>query len=338
MLDLIETTFDNLWALVTSGDFVYSPIYLAAAVLIAYAVWRMKGLGVGFLEYILPRQVYTHASTRVDIKIAIFNFIFLSTGALSVLMITPVVTIGLLEVLNDLIGAPVATGGGLVQGVVVVVLLFLTQDFCRFLNHYLHHKNSVLWPFHAVHHSAEVLSPITFMRAHPVYYAFQRILISVLVGVVQALLLFVLVGRIEFWMVYAGTLAFQTYILLGAHLRHSHIPLSYGRVMEHILISPAQHQVHHSSDLKHHDKNFGEIFAIWDWMFGTLYIADGDEKLVFGISNADGERIEQPYPSLRAALVGPFVESWQAMRSAVEAAPSDDAAKPAAATRPSQNG
>ena len=89
-------------------------------------------------------------------------------------------------------------------------------------------------------------------------------------------------------------------------LRHSHIPIRYGRALEHILISPMQHQVHHSSDPRHHDKNFGEIFAFWDWMFGTLYVPEPDEDLVFGIADSEGTLIEQPHPGFWAAMLVPF--------------------------------
>jgi hypothetical protein len=91
--------------------------------------------------------------------------------------------------------------------------------------------------------------------------------------------------------------------------------LSYGRILEHVLISPSQHQVHHSVDPKHLDKNFGEIFAIWDWIFGTLYIPTSNEELVFGIVDKNGRLIEQPHPTLRAALFQPFKESALAVRN-----------------------
>ncbi|MDC0136437.1 sterol desaturase family protein [Sulfitobacter sp.] len=101
---------------------------------------------------------------------------------------------------------------------------------------------------------------------------------------------------------------------LGANFRHSHIWISYGPVLEHILISPAQHQVHHSVATKHHDKNYGSIFAIWDWIFGTLYVPKTVETLTFGVSDGTGKPMEQPYPTLMAAMVLPFKESGQAIR------------------------
>ncbi len=292
--------------------FLLSPVYLAGTVMIVWAIWLWRGKPGGFLRFMLPKEYYLHPSTLVDIKVGLFNTLFTATGVISALLVTPYVTVAVLGWLSAITGGPIAPEvTGLWQGIIAAVLLFLTQDFCRYWNHYLHHETRILWPFHAVHHSAEVMTPITFLRAHPLYSALQALMISALVGTVQAVILFALVGQIEAWVIYAGTLAFNSYVFFGGHLRHSHIWLSYGRVMEHILISPAQHQVHHSSDPKHHDKNYGEVFAIWDWMFGTLYVPDGPEDLTFGIADRDGVRIAQPHPTLKDALVGPFVEVWE---------------------------
>jgi sterol desaturase/sphingolipid hydroxylase (fatty acid hydroxylase superfamily) len=260
----------------------------------------------------LPKELYANPSTLVDIKVALFNTVFLATGVFSVLVAAPYVTVVVLTQLSLLTGGEaMASETNLWRGIVAAVLLILTQDFCRYWNHYLHHETRFLWPFHAVHHSAEVLTPLTFLRAHPAYYALQMILISMLVGTVQAVILFGLLGHLEPWVIYTSTLVFNTYVFFGGHLRHSHVWLSYGRVLEHVLISPAQHQIHHSSDPRHHDKNYGEIFAIWDWMFGTLYVPKGPEVLQFGIAGADGVRIEQPHPTLKDALFGPFGEVWE---------------------------
>jgi len=54
-----------------------------------------------------------------------------------------------------------------------------------------------------------------------------------------------------------------------------------------VRISPAQHQVHHSVDAKHHHRNFGSALAIWDWMFGTRR---GIEILVGARRQREGHR------------------------------------------------
>ncbi|MEY1554250.1 sterol desaturase family protein [Yoonia sp. R2331] len=305
-MDFWATSWQNLQQ--TFGvKFLLSPVYLGATVLIVWAVWLYRGKPTGFLRFMLPRELYVHPSTLVDIKVGLFNTLFTATGAISALLVTPYVTIAVLQQL----GGELADAGGVWHGVLAAALLFLTQDFCRYWNHYLHHETKVLWPFHAVHHSAEVMTPLTFLRAHPMYSALQALMISALVGIVQALILWALVGQIEPWAIYAGTIAFNTYVFFGAHLRHSHIWVSYGRVMEHILISPAQHQIHHSSDPIHHDKNYGEVFAIWDWMFGTLYVPDGYETLDYGLADGEGNKIPQKHPTLKDALIGPFEEVWE---------------------------
>jgi sterol desaturase/sphingolipid hydroxylase (fatty acid hydroxylase superfamily) len=66
--------------------------------------------------------------------------------------------------------------------------------------------------------------------------------------------------------------------LFGANLRHSHIWLSWGNRVENWFISPAQHQIHHSMDKSHYDKNFGSALAIWDKLFGSLLLAGQTEQ------------------------------------------------------------
>lgn len=308
-LDWFQRVFPDFWDTFTI-EYLLSPVYLLGTALIVLAVWKLSKEEQSFLSFLFPKKVYLHKSTWLDIKLAAFNTFFLATGAIAALVILPWVTIEVHHWLVELTGYDAAeqtTWRTILAGVII----FLTKDFCRYCSHFIHHKYRFLWPFHAVHHSAEVMSPITFMRMHPMTMAVQVTLISVIVGVVQGIVLFVLVGQITPEIVYVGIFAWNLYVFAGAHLRHSHVWISYGPVLEHILISPAQHQLHHSSDPKHHDKNFGEIFAIWDWMFGTLYVPKAKEELTFGIGNAQGELISQPYLTLRDALLGPFGEVWE---------------------------
>ena len=76
----------------------------------------------------------------------------------------------------------------------------------------------------------------------------------------------------------------------GSNLRHSHIGIRYWPWLEYILISPAQHQLHHSIDISHHDKNFGAALAIWDYIFGSLHHSEEIEDLTLGIET-DGKNL-----------------------------------------------
>ncbi len=95
--------------------------------------------------------------------------------------------------------------------------------------------------------------------------------------------------------------------ITGAALRHSNIWLSYGPILSRIIISPAQHQIHHSTDEKHFNKNYGEMFALWDWMFGTLYVPKEREILHFGY-----EKNAKPiHNNIVNAYVEPFAASFR---------------------------
>ena len=72
-------------------------------------------------------------------------------------------------------------------------------------------------------------------------------------------------------------------MFFGANLRHSHVKLKYPSILEHIFISPYQHQIHHSSNSKHFDKNMGSKLAVWDYLFGTLILSKETSKLRFGL-------------------------------------------------------
>ena len=68
-----------------------------------------------------------------------------------------------------------------------------------------------------------------------------------------------------------------------------------------ILQSPAHHQLHHSANPAHFDKNLGFALALWDWAFGTLALpAKTREPIVFGIGDEGA-----PFRSTLSALTAP---------------------------------
>ena len=138
--------------------------------------------------------------------------------------------------------------------------------------------------------------------------------LAVCVGVVQGLMLSLLVGSIDAATL-AGTNLFTAILNLGtANLRHSHIRLRYPGWLERVLISPAQHQVHHSVEPRHHNRNYGEVLAVWDWLFGTLYLTRPGEEIRFGLGDADGRALPQRHQSFGAALTEPVARAWSVLR------------------------
>ena len=120
-------------------------------------------------------------------------------------------------------------------------------------------------------------------------------------------------GHISVYTLFGVTYMILLFNVLATNLRHSHVWLSFGPVIEHVVNSPAQHQIHHSDAPRHFNKNFGINLSLWDWMFGTLYVTQRKpEPIQFGA----GERDDHRYLTLYSLIVTPFVETARKLRKA----------------------
>ena len=166
-----------------------------------------------------------------------------------------------------------ATSAGTVA-MLFTAFFFVFDDFSRFFVHRLMHKIPFLWAFHQVHHSAETMTPFTIFRTHPIEGVVFILRTSIVQGVVISIFIFLFGGKVDLVTVFGASVGVVIFHSLGSNLRHSHIKIRYPRIIESILISPGQHQIHHSTEKKHFDKNFGVAFAIWDLMFGSLAFSE----------------------------------------------------------------
>ena len=161
-------------------------------------------------------------------------------------------------------------------------MLFLSYELGYWFNHWLSHKVPLLWEFHKVHHTAEVLTPLTNFRVHPVYmWVFPNIL-ALSAAIANGLGNYMF-GNTEYQFALNDTnIILVVFIHAYVHLQHSHMWISFRGLLGRIFVPPAHHQVHHSADPKHFNKNFGSCLALWDWMFGTLYVpAEGAREAHF---------------------------------------------------------
>ncbi|MFI4994934.1 MAG: sterol desaturase family protein [Hyphomicrobiales bacterium] len=186
----------------------------------------------------------------------------------------------------------------------------LAMDFGLWFGHWLLHKVPVLWEFHKVHHSAEVLTPLTAGRVHPLEDAINIVFSGFFGGVALALCRFLLGPQAQIFGILQLNVLLLVFYFFGFHLRHSHIWVPYKGIWGKLFISPAHHQLHHSVAQRHWDKNLGFVFAIWDWMFGTLYAVDKHEAIQIGMNGHE----EGEYHSVRAMYLLPFVKAWQRIR------------------------
>ena len=148
------------------------------------------------------------------------------------------------------------------------VEILIIADFADYWTHRTFHT-SRLWRFHAVHHSAEEMTWLAAGRMHPVNDAVTR------VGQVVPI---ALMGFSAQGIVLAVPYLVFYVIVLHANLRWDFGPLRY------VLVSPAYHRWHHTSDAEGLDKNFAGIFPAWDLLFGTCHFPRR-EPARFGVNH-----------------------------------------------------
>ena len=282
---------------------------ILATLVLCLILWRILRPGSGFLAWVFPARVYRNPSFWLDAKLMIFNGII---GLFITLNYAAVATVTALT-LARLVGLETPLPDAHLP-VLSALVVFLAADLAIYWYHRWHHEHTALWAIHALHHSAEEMSPVTAFRHHPIYGLLGVVVLSGFVGLAQGLAMVVILGSVDAATL-AGTNLFAAVLNLGlANLRHSHIQLRFPGWLEHVLISPAQHQVHHSVDPRHHNRNYGEVLALWDWLFGTLYISLPGETIRFGLGDSAGLPLPQPHPTFRAALAEPVAKAWAALQ------------------------
>ncbi len=298
--------------------------YLLAALAIAMGVQILiarKRMSDALKEFFATR-VWFSRSAIADYKILLVNHA-LMMGIVPRLVSKLVVATVIFEALHLWLDGRVVlwpeAPGWLIAGLFTVTL-FLLDDLSKYLVHRAMHRWSALWAFHKVHHSAEVLTPFTVYRTHPV----EGVLFALRSVVVQALTISVFMfffgDRADLVTILGANAFLFLFNAAGSNLRHSHVWISYGRAIEHWLISPAQHQIHHSVAEKHHDRNFGAVLAIWDRIGGSLHLAETETQVRFGVDGSapTDHRLTSLYltPILESArcLVRPLARACTLLR------------------------
>ncbi len=174
------------------------------------------------------------------------------------------------------------------------VVFLVLKDLIEWCIHNLLHRVSWLWQFHKLHHSILELDFLGAFRFHwmeSVVYKSLSYLPLVILGTD---------GRVIFWVALFGT-------LIG-HLNHSNLDLSFGP-LRYVLNSPRMHVWHHDAIVRGFSgQNFGIIFSLWDFLFGTAYLpppavsAGRDQPAALGFEGIDRFPIGVP-----ARLVYPWL-------------------------------
>lgn len=143
--------------------------------------------------------------------------------------------------------------------VIQVLLIVLVADLTQYWVHRTFHSTAVLWPFHAVHHSAEEMDWLAGSRLHLIDVIITRGLTYVPIFVL---------GFSN-----AALMAYVFLVAAQATFIHANVRWRFPLVRR-IVATPAFHHWHHSADRDAVDKNFAVHTPIWDILFGTYYLPD----------------------------------------------------------------
>lgn len=170
--------------------------------------------------------------------------------------------------------------------------LILVVDFVGYATHYLQHKIPLLWEFHKVHHSLEVMHPLSNYREHPIDNIFYAMAIGttygLFMGIVQKHL-----GYVPSMPVLLGIpILMFAFNILGYNLRHSHVWLRWPGRWSMVFGSPAHHHIHHSYHPDQINKNFAFMFPLWDVLFQTYHMPETNKDVHFGISKNHVNKFE----------------------------------------------
>ena len=152
-----------------------------------------------------------------------------------------------------------------------VVSGVLLMDFIgAYLAHYVEHKVNPLWMIHLVHHTDHKVDTTTANRHHPLESVIRYI--------------FTLTGVFLIGTPMGIVMLYQSLSIVATQFTHANIklPKKVDHIISYILVSPDMHKIHHHYVLPYTDSNYGNIFSIWDRIFGT-YMKMDREKLIYGV-------------------------------------------------------
>lgn len=148
--------------------------------------------------------------------------------------------------------------------------LLLLDLIGAYLAHLVEHKVKFLWRFHLIHHTDTWIDTTSANRHHPGESIIRFVFTTLGILIVGA----------PMWLVFL----YQTLSVVSTQFTHANIsmPKKLDYFLSYFIVSPNMHKVHHHFTLPYTDSNYGNIFSIWDRLFGTfMYLPK--EEIIYGI-------------------------------------------------------
>lgn len=171
-----------------------------------------------------------------------------------------------------------------------IIGLLLLDLIGAYLAHYTEHKIKFLWRFHLIHHTDTWIDTTSGNRHHPGESIIRFIFTT----------LGVLIIGSPMWMVFL----YQTLSVVSTQFTHANITLpdKVDYFLSYFIVSPNMHKIHHHYTLPYTDSNYGNIFSLWDRIFGT-FMTLPKEKIIYGI---DTHMNPKEHNNLKNLLQIPF--------------------------------
>jgi sterol desaturase/sphingolipid hydroxylase (fatty acid hydroxylase superfamily) len=291
--------------------FLFVTVVVGATVTYAQAAGAPRNMKE-FGHHILPPGTIGHPSTKTDCLFWLSKRLVMP----SLVMLLGVTTYAAGHFFYSLLAwifGPAAHPDG--QSAFWVMCIFtanmmIVYDFCNYALHRLQHRVPVLWELHKTHHSAMRMVGITKDRVHPIDEILSRCWTGLISGPIYAVWLYFVLDPVELTILGINAYALINTVIMMDFVRHTHLKLSYGKVLNFVFLCPHYHQLHHSVDPRHYDQNFGQVLAIWDRMFGTLAVPGKGEDFTFGLADHEAEE----YQSLVRIYAVPMIKASQVAR------------------------
>lgn len=169
-------------------------------------------------------------------------------------------------------------------------IAFLLFDWSFYWWHRAHHRISLLWRFHNVHHADPDLDVTTAFRFHGVeigYSAAFRAAQIVLIGPAV-------------WMYFIYELVFQVSTLF--HHSNVQLPLRLERALNRVFVTPRMHGVHHSHFRHETNSNYSTVLSCWDRLHRSLRLNVPQREIRIGVPGYSQPEDNRP----RSLLSMPF--------------------------------
>ena len=292
----------GIWLFVTFSR-TYLP-FIICSYGFAFIVYKLRG--EKFLK-LFDKAVWLHKTSLNEALVIIIGYVFFAMVIQKSYLFYPDTYRVILEHIFSYFGLPAVTKEPtILAGMLFIICFILAFEAAYYLAHRWMHSNKYLWEFHKVHHSAEVMTPFTSFRQHPVEFILNAISRALFLGTTAAVFIYFFPSPESMIFVIQSQLAMSVFLMLGGSLAHSHAWISYGK-LDQFVISPAMHQIHHSTNPKHFDKNFGFMLICFDRWFGTAYIPQKRENLSYGL----GEEENKKFHDLNGVFLKPFLRAWR---------------------------